>query len=119
VIDDADLRTLVVVLSATQFTRRVAASPGFAVRAAEGFRDLCDAARPTFGFFQTIPTDDIARFLGDLSDEIHGLDLDRLATFDFRLWYVNREAAGLVRTGRLVRRATELPSAHGTVFRAG
>jgi hypothetical protein len=113
VVDHPDFRALVLVLSQTEVYRTAAREgDGYAHRAAEQFRDLCDAARPVYAFVQPVPVDDVPDFLDEVSTELLGLRLDRLAGFGFPLWYVDRAWATETPPG-----APDLPAEHGVVIR--
>ena len=115
VVDHPDFRALVVVLSQTEVYRTAARDgDGYAHRAAEQFRDLCDAARPVYAFVQPVPVDDVPDFLDEVSTELLGLRLGRLAGFGFPLWYVDRAWSAEAPPG-----APDLPAAHGVVVVEG
>ena len=111
VVDHPDFRALVLVLSQTEVYRTAAREgEGYAGRAAGQFRDLCDAIRPVYAFVQPVPVPDVPDFLDEVSTELLGLRLGRLAGFGFPLWYVDRAWAAEAPPG-----APDLPAGHGVV----
>ena len=111
VVDHPEFRALVLVLSQTEVYRTAAREGGgYSRRAAEQFRDLCDAAHPVYAFVHTVPVEDVPDFLDEVSTELLGLRLGRLAGFGFPVWYVDRVWAAGAPPG-----APDLPARHGVV----
>ena len=110
IVDHPEFRALVVVLSQTD-VYRAAAGEAYARRAAEQFRDLCDATRAVYAFVHLVPVTDVPDFLDQVSTELLGLRLGRLAGFGFPLWYVHRAWAAEATSAP----AADLPAEHGVV----
>jgi hypothetical protein len=116
VIDAEEYRALVLVVSrSTVYGNVVHAGEAYPLHAAGQFRDLCDATDPTYAFVQTAPVDVIPDFLENVSAELLGLRLARLATFGFPLWYVNQAWARDLPANAGVTLDGQLPARHGVL----
>ncbi|MGA8112223.1 MAG: DUF6301 family protein [Actinocatenispora sp.] len=120
-VDDPDeYRSLVLVFGRSDFLRaHVRDEYLFEAEFATRFRDACDALDPDYAFFHPVPVESIREFLGDVDMELYGLDVRRLDSFGFPLWYSAKTMAKDLYESEAVRPSPELPSEKGVVLLAG